>query len=139
MVRREIEAEGSVYPWGGAVMPPGVCNEPWSGQGSTAPTGSYEQCTGEGYTYDMIGNLAEWISDEHPADPSMGLVAGWSYSLMICFLFGDLCRLADVNDPAEHQILTNLADCVPGEADFDGFPPTMAWQEFGVRCCMDGP
>lgn len=134
----------SRYPWNVVQLPPETCNDAWTGPGEPTPTGSYPDCTpNEGpadeRTYDMIGNLAEWVADDHPLDPDMGLVGGWSYSLTICLLYGDNCREAVAGVQFDEDVVDDLSNCIPNDKVYEGFPPTMVRQDFGVRCCMDGP
>jgi len=129
--------EGSKFPWGGVVLPPGTCNDALSGPNEPVEAAQYNQCTGIDNTYDMVGNLAEWVSDSHPVDPEMGLLGGGSYALEICHY--SVCHPADPGDPFEVGQLHDLNNCIPGDQDIDGYPPDQGLPEIGTRCCLNGP
>lgn len=62
---------------------------------------------------------------------------GGSYSLVFCLL--DTCYQGDPGDENDVAVFDSLNDCVPGNSEFNGHPPDQARQEFGARCCLDGP
>ena len=138
--------EMSLFPWNVVTLPPNTCNDAWTGPGVAVPAGSYPDCTpnegtGDEPTHDMIGNLAEWVADDHSGDESNGhgLLGGWSYSLHVCFYYGTNCRDAVQGVQFDEDVVNGLSNCIPGDEEFYGFLPTTARQDFGVRCCLDGP
>jgi hypothetical protein len=55
---------GASFPYGPAYRPK-VCNTSTSGPAAIVPSGSFQGCTSERGLYDMAGNVAEWIAEEH--------------------------------------------------------------------------
>ena len=161
-----IVGEPSLFPYGPMFLP-GVCNDPFQEIGQAVETGSYENCT-NGSTFDMSGNLAEWILDWHFESPGFAHVAGWGFSPIECIIgfncydlvHGPMeqacssdgeCGPADTpicyqgwcTDEVWHDIIReNLANCIASDNDplgRDVFAVGEARPELGTRCCYDGP
>lgn len=132
---------GSTYPWGGVFLPDDICNDALSGPNTPVAAGAFGQCTGDDNTFDMIGNLAEWVSDVHPTDPAMGLLGGGSYALVFCLFDAgaNTCYPVDLQEQLHLDFMGRLSNCVIGDEQIYGFLPTEGRPEFGVRCCLDGP
>ncbi len=127
------------------IFVPGICNDPIGGLGQVAPTGSHDQCTANGTTFDMSGNLAEWVDAEVENNPDMEgyhPVGGYGYSCELFYL-GTLLTACDPDNPTitERQMVEDVAQCPV--FDFMGgegyvhraFLPQTVKPYFGGRCC----
>ena len=162
-----IIGEPSLFPYG-PIFVPGACNDAFQEIGQAVETGAYLNCT-NGSTFDMTGNLAEWVNNWHGDHvPASAHVAGWGYSPVVCsfgvscsdYVHGtmeDACmQSAECPPPGSpicyqnwcldegKQILIKekLANCLASDDDVFGrdvFPVDEARPELGTRCCYDGP
>ncbi len=132
--------QSTVYPYG-MIFVPGVCNDPFGGQGEPQAAGSRPACTAEerAYTYDMSGNLAEWVLEQDPDDPGYNSVGGYGYACTICRSHGVDCRACNPGDPDDEQNIKDLLICDIRDSSRSEFPPEMILPFFGARCCLDGP
>jgi len=129
----------SQFPYEGIVFDPGSCNDPLGGEGHAAPTGTYPECTARGDTFDMSGNLAEWIAKNVPGqNPPVGFVASWSYSNHVCNDYGTACLEISNPDNEEMDILKRVLSCPIQNESYLKYPIASAREDFGGRCCMDG-
>ncbi len=132
----------AVFPYDSYIIVPGVCNDPIGGAGHVVPTGTYADCSADGSTFDMSGNLAEWVSDvhdDHENHPDVGYVAGWSYSAEICDNFGKQCDPYDPDSEDSMDSLKEALSCPVSNYNSEEFPFDKVRRDFGGRCCMDGP
>ncbi len=134
------ENEGA-FPYSN-MFSPGQCNDPYAGAGQAEPTGTRQTCTTEnGWTYDMSGNVAEWVHELSDDYPGLARVAGWSYACLVCNDSTDNCRACDPDDPDEVIDIHETLRCYPLDAYPNTFDPIPVPSQpfFGMRCCMDGP
>ncbi len=145
--------ENGFYPYNGQSFQWGYCNDPVMTYPqrtvfSPVPTGSMEGCSARGYTFDMSGNLAEWIAPLcHPAisncpagHENYGIVLGWSYSNLLCF-HGDNCQpnVFDFENSNAAPIPSASRCSVPPNFHYSIYPRDTLRADFGGRCCVDGP
>jgi hypothetical protein len=116
----------------------GQCNDPMVGPLHATATGAYPACTVGNGTYDMSGNLAEWLSDDSLAEPGYGVLASWSFDRRICWQ-GAGCTTSDPADPWDREDLIYLLDCVVENEQLDAYPRETVRASFGLRCCLEGP
>jgi hypothetical protein len=134
----------SLFPYDSIVFSPGLCNDPMGGAGQARPTGSYPDCS-TNQTFDMSGNLAEWIAKNSQYD-GWGFVDGWSYSDFVCQprLNGQEgmelhCSNLDLAGVDVDDVLKRLLSCPIQNDVFLQFPVKTVRADFGGRCCVDGP
>jgi hypothetical protein len=118
----------------------GQCNDPMVGPLHATAAGAYAPCSVGNGTFDMSGNLAEWVSDDSVSQPGQGVLASWSFERRICWE-GAGCYTADPAYQQDRDYLIRLLDCdventVQG---LDSYPRETARAGFGARCCMAGP
>ena len=147
--------DNGFFPYNGQAFQWGYCNDPvltnpQRTEFSPVPAGSMEGCTARGYTFDMSGNLAEWISptcgfaiSDCPAGHEQyGIVLGWSYSNYFCY-DGDeeKCNFYQFNfESVPNTPSANASRCsVPWYFHYNIYPRDTLRADFGGRCCMDGP
>jgi formylglycine-generating enzyme required for sulfatase activity len=111
----------------------GFCNDAWGGEGTLLPTGSMPECTADGTTYDMSGNLAEWVRDWDPDNQDCAVTVGYGYVCEICE-YGQDC--ADCTADNECHI-SQYSECGGEGQAGESFPRGMAKPYLGTRCCFD--
>jgi hypothetical protein len=125
------------YPYG-AAFAQGVCNDGWSEATSLLPTGGKPGCTNGKGTYDMMGNLAEWVYEPFPERAGTSLVGGFSWVCELCS-YGDFCTICDHSSDDDWDKFSRAASCLLYDRDLMAFPLTQARGYHGTRCCMDAP
>jgi hypothetical protein len=132
------------YPYSNAFVT-GVCNDPIGGAGQAVETGSMLDCTADGSnTFDMSGNLGEWLDADLPTVPGVRMVAGYGYLCSLCE-FGIDCVPCDLDNPVHLDYVERVAQCPVYDfmgADYAflrAFPLETAYPFLGTRCCFDGP
>jgi len=128
------EGESRYRPYPGAFAP-GWCNDAWGGAGQLLPTGTEEMCTAHGGTFDMVGNLAEWVQDWNSDNQDCAVTAGFHYECEICS-YGADCRPCDMQDPGDEKYIMDFADCQANEENNESFPRNQARAYLGTRCCF---
>jgi len=124
-----------IFPYG-ANFRPGICNDAWGGAGQSMPAGSYESCTAEAGTWDMSGNLAEWVANNSTTDPDMALAGGFHFACELCDWGQDCIPCTDSED--DRISISHASDCDIGAGDdHEGYPPEMVRETLGARCCYD--
>ncbi len=129
----------SLFPYDSIIFNPGSCNDPDGGAAHAQPAGSYPECSANG-TFDMSGNLAEWIAKNSEYD-GVGFVGGWSYSDYVCDKQSEdpaVCIHLHKDDPDYEDVLKRLLSCPIQNEGLLKYPIETARQDFGGRCCMDG-
>ncbi|HOX43936.1 MAG TPA: MopE-related protein [Myxococcota bacterium] len=118
----------------------GQCNDPVVGPLHATAAGSYPACSVGNGTFDMSGNLAEWVSDDSVSSPGQGVLASWSFDRRICFE-GASCYTADPGYAGDLEYLIRLLDCNVENTvlGLDSYPRETVRLSFGARCCLDGP
>ena len=128
----------SLFPYDSIIFDPGTCNDCKGGVGHVVPTGSYGGCTARGDTFDMSGNLAEWIAKDGP-DPGIGFVGGWSYSRYTCYYNESFdkqeCSNLDFGADDADDIIKRLYSCPIQNEHYLMFYFDEAREDFGGRCC----
>ncbi|HOX59994.1 MAG TPA: MopE-related protein [Verrucomicrobiota bacterium] len=138
-VRACTDGLGQFFPYGFSFSE-GLCNDPMVGPLQAAAAGSYPTCAVGNGTFDMSGNLAEWVSDDSLSHPGQGVLASWSFDRRICWE-GVGCYTADPSYQQDRDYLISLLDCdventVQG---LDSYPRETARASFGGRCCIEQP
>ena len=119
------------YPYGPAFIE-GACNDALAGTGAAEPTGTFPICTATPGTWDMSGNLAEWVQNNDEEVPQNKMTGGHSYDCQICDEFGE-CRPCQQVD-GDYRQMAEAHDCFIRNENYSFVPETAkAW--FGVRCC----
>jgi len=124
------------------VFVPGVCNDPIGGIHQPAETGSHDLCTADRTTFDMSGNLAEWVDREAVEYPGYYPVAGYGYDCELCFLENN-CWLCNPDDPSDQDraLIEAVSQCPvfdfmgAGYYEYRAFRPQTARAFMGGRCC----
>jgi hypothetical protein len=126
------------YPYGQAFSP-GGCNDALSGAGQALPAGEKSGCTAGNGTFDMSGNLAEWLSEWDLARPGNAYVGGYGYERVLCEtgLGCTFCPPGDLDCEATIKIISdcNLQQGHP----YESFATGEQLAFIGARCCLDGP
>ena len=138
------------YPYAPSFIP-GVCNDALGGDDAVAATGQFEECRSEYdvegeakyiLTYDMSGNLTEWLREwvrNQPECQDCAWVGGWSYDCTI-YIWGEHPTMCQPT-PTQMEIETmhTLSSCPVGEHPREGFPRVFTAATFGGRCCYEEP
>jgi formylglycine-generating enzyme required for sulfatase activity len=123
------------YPYGSNFVP-SVCNLGYGGGGQLAETGAYSGCVSLSGTFDMSGNLNEWVRDWDGTTPGSALTGGASYACLICE-DGTNCHVCDTLDVEDVERLEWSADCQPRDEPYESFPRDRAAPDLGARCCYE--
>ncbi len=126
------------YPYGQEFVPD-ACNDPLNGVEHALPTGERAGCTAGNGTFDMCGNLAEWLSNWDDARPGTAFVGGYGFACLICEA-GLNCAACDPDDPNDVDRLKYISDCNLQQGNpYESFPRDGQRDFIGARCCLDGP
>ncbi len=126
------------YPYGQDFVP-GACNDALAGSGQPEATGDRQGCTAGNGTFDMSGNLAEWLRDWDEARPGTAHVGGWGYACLFCEA-GLQCIPCRPGDEDEREIMLNLIDChLQQQHPYESFPRDGQRAFIGARCCLGEP
>jgi len=126
------------YPYGQEFVP-FACNDALYGPGHVLPTGEQSGCTAGNGTFDMCGNLAEWLSNWDDARPGTAFVGGYGFACVICGA-GLNCIPCNPDDQAQVDRLLAISDCnLQQQNPFESFPRDGQRDFIGTRCCLDGP
>jgi len=136
-LRACTDGQSMYFPYG-FFFAEGQCNDPMVGDGHAVATGSYASCSVGNGTFDMSGNLAEWVSDDSLAHPGYSPLASWSFDRRVCWE-GLSCYTADPTHPQDRDILIQLLDCDVENVRLDAYPRDTARPAFGARCCLERP
>ena len=123
-----------LYPYG-PVWAADVCNDAITGMGQAAPTGSYTECTVGNGTFDMSGNLGEWIVDLDPEYGGNALVTGIGFECVLC-RGGAQCHPCDLMVEKDDENAKDALNCRAGEQDEESFPLNTLEPWLGGRCCL---
>lgn len=129
-------ANSTDYPYG-ELFVPGICNNGIGGAGQLALTGEYLQCTAGSYTWDMSGNLVEWLRSWSVSYPASKQVAGHGYTDLIC-TNGESCS-SYTDTPDGETRLKELSECSVVDEGGQVFPPAQLEAWLGARCCWEEP
>jgi formylglycine-generating enzyme required for sulfatase activity len=116
----------------------GICNDPIVGPGQATPTGSYPDCSAGTGTFDMSGNLAEWIEDWSTDYPGNALTGGFHYYREFCDAGHD-CIPINPGNPQHINRLEGAMNCLMGGGATEVFTPNQGRIYLGTRCCLEGP
>jgi hypothetical protein len=99
-----------------------------------------EGCISPIGTYDMSGNLSEWIQDMCATDASQGLVQGGSFLCRYCDNLGN-CEPCDLDNPEHQLLISQWYQChhPGGGIEICVAPPWGQGREIGFRCCYNPP
>jgi len=124
----------TAYPYG-QYMAAAACNIGWNEPADLAPTGYHPQCTNGGGTFDMSGNLFEWVYDEGRFGPDTALAGGGSHACQLCDA-GLGCRPCDRQFDVEE--VERMVNCEPDlRVSYESFYRYLAYAWLGTRCCLD--
>lgn len=133
--------QGNLYPYG-VIFVPGMCNDFLEGPGHALPTGSLSECTADGSTFDMSGNLSEWLQHWDPDGEcaDCALVAGAGFDCEVC-AYGQACNPCVYDqDPDNRNRVERKYDCgTEAHRRYEIQLRNQAKAHFGTRCCYDGP
>ena len=122
------------YPYG-ELFVPGICNNGIGGAGQLVPTGEYLQCTAGNHTWDMSGNLVEWLARWSSIMPALKMVAGHGYTDQMCSN-GNSCK-SYLEWPDGETTLKRLSECSVNDEGSLRFPPAQVEAWLGARCCWE--
>ena len=129
-------ANNTAYPYGN-LFQSGTCNDCIGGTGQVEFTGSFPDCTAGKRTFDMSGNMTEWLSIASTNTPTSKMVAGHGYTEFICG-DGQFCDSYETYPNGEDWV-TNASKCAVSDQPWLRFPPAQAEAWLGARCCWDVP
>jgi hypothetical protein len=125
------------FPYGAGFVP-GRCNDGWGGAGELLPTGSLEDCTAGNGTFDMPGNMGEWLQDWDPLYPANALIGGYIWPCLLCFECAH-CHECDPQSEPDYSNIAEGTDCIVQGDGQDSWCRNDASPYLGVRCCYDAP
>ncbi len=112
-----------------------ICNTFTSGYDNTTESGSLPNCQSTTGTYDMSGNLWEWVQELCLDYPFMGVIQGGAYYCETC-----IDQDCIPCDPENEALIDSMHSCYyAGPAGWWCEFPAMARATFGFRCCGDPP
>ena len=126
------------FPYGQGFVP-GGCNDAIAGEAQALPTGAKAGCTAGNGTFDMSGNLAEWLADWDQNRAGQAHLGGWSYA---CTLIQEDASLLTCNlgNQIHLDTLEWITDCNLQQGhSYESYPLEGQQAFIGTRCCMDGP
>ena len=142
--RTSCNAGGNdIYPYAN-IFVPGICNDGWAGSGVKETTGLRPECSADGTTFDMSGNLAEWVEEDIDNAPGYALVGGYGYACILCS-YGVNCLPCDPDEFTDADAIEALSQCPLWDAFFGqhlhqrAHPKGQFRPYLGARCCYDGP
>jgi hypothetical protein len=133
--------DGDLYPYAN-VFVPAICNDALAGEGAKMTCGAFPRCTADGTTFDMSGNLAEWVAAAPPERPAQRLLAGGSFHCEVCS-YGQTCVVCPADGDAHEDTIKAMSQCPVFDAwgnffvRYRAFPPATAYAHFGARCCYE--
>jgi hypothetical protein len=129
--------QSKTFPYGMAFVA-GICNDPFGGAGQVEASGTRQQCSAGNATYDMSGNLMEWLQNQSNGDPATRVTVGFGYAGILCDESDDACvPYTEVSD-GEDRIVEYLR-CGRADDRTSRFYPDSALPWLGARCCWDEP
>ncbi len=124
--------QARAFPYGPRFTPT-ACNDMQAGAGQVEPTGTRPGCTAGTGTWDMSGNLEEWVFDAHVDHPTMRMRGGGGYACVLCNLDEGCWTCGDM--PEDDERIRFLSDCLIQDDDNATCPPERAEPWYGTRCC----
>ena len=101
-------------------------------------TGYYSDCTAGNGTFDMSGNLAEWLEDWSQEFPGHALTGGFHGYCEVCYE-GDSCHACDPDNPGDYESMEGGLNCFVGGRVEEIFQPNQGRPYLGTRCCLEHP
>jgi formylglycine-generating enzyme required for sulfatase activity len=131
------QGQSRFFPYPSGFLP-GLCNDAWGGARETRPSGSYPECTAMGGTWDMSGNLGEWVQEWDDDRPGNGVIGGFHHRCDLC-KGGIECVPCDPQNDEHREMVADASGCQPRGRAEESYPLGSTEAVLGARCCMDAP